>query len=102
VPSPVPAGEEGAHVADFDTDISVSDYLGGKFLTNMMVQGLMWGNCLLSRLRWRPLRRRRRKGRRVFCGTRGPPSARAARYPRPTVAKDVACSVSQQLRRVSQ
>jgi hypothetical protein len=25
------ASEEGARVADFDTDISVSDYLGGKF-----------------------------------------------------------------------
>jgi hypothetical protein len=31
VPSPACAGEEGARVADFDTDISVSDYLGGKF-----------------------------------------------------------------------
>jgi hypothetical protein len=31
VPSSARAGEEGARVADFDTDISVSDYLGGKF-----------------------------------------------------------------------
>jgi hypothetical protein len=83
VPSPARAGEEGVRVADFNTDISVSDYLGGKFfLTNIKVHGLKWGNCLLSRLRWRPLRRRRRMGRRVFCRTRGPPFARAARYPR--------------------
>jgi hypothetical protein len=30
VPSPARASEEGARVADFDTDISVLDYLGGK------------------------------------------------------------------------
>jgi hypothetical protein len=66
VPSPARAGEEGVHVADFDTDISVSDYLGGKcfwvFLTNIMVQGLKWGNYLLFRLWWWPLHRRRWMG----------------------------------------
>jgi hypothetical protein len=54
-----------------------------RSLTNIMVQARMRGNCLLSRLRWRPLRLRRRLGRRVLRGTRGPPSARAARFHRP-------------------
>jgi hypothetical protein len=51
-----------------------------KSLTDLMVQGRIWGNWLLSRLRWRPLRQRRWLGRRVPHGTCGPPSARAARF----------------------
>jgi hypothetical protein len=85
LPSPARTDEAAARVADFDTDIYVGDYCVGKFfktrsLTNIMVQGRMWGNWLLSHLRWRPLRQPRWLGRRVSRGTRGPPSARAARF----------------------
>jgi hypothetical protein len=89
---PSPARTEGAaaRVADFDTNICVEDYFLGKFnyfftrsLTSIMVQGRMGGNWLLSHLRWRPLRRWRWLGRRVPRETRGPPSARAARFGRP-------------------
>jgi hypothetical protein len=89
LPSPAQTGGAAARVADFDTDISVADYFVGKFffetrsLTSIMVQGRMWGNWLLSRLRWQPLRQRRWLGRRVPRGTRGPPSPRAARFYRP-------------------
>jgi hypothetical protein len=81
-----------ARVADFDTDICVADYFVGEFfvlflktmsLTSIMVQGWMGGNWSLSRLRWQPLRQRRWLGRRVPRETRGPPSARAARFCRP-------------------
>jgi hypothetical protein len=75
-------------VADFGTNISVEDYFVGKFfltrsLTGDMVQGRVRGNWLLSRLRWQPRRQRRWLGRRVPRGTRGPLSARAARFCRP-------------------
>jgi hypothetical protein len=47
-------------VADFGTNISVEDYLGGKFfLTEDMLQGRVRDSWLLSRLRWRRLRHRR-------------------------------------------
>jgi hypothetical protein len=89
MPSPARTDGAAARVADFDTDICVGDYFVGEFffeirsLTNIMVQGRMGGNWLLSRLRWRPLRQWRWLGRRVPRGTRGPPSARAARFCRP-------------------
>jgi hypothetical protein len=56
-------GEElpspGGRVADFGTNISVGDYLGGKFfLTEDMLQGRVRDSWLLSRLRWRRLRHR--------------------------------------------
>jgi hypothetical protein len=61
LPSLARTGEAVARVADFNTDICVGDYFVGKFffgksLTNIMVQGRMGGNWLLSRLRWRSLR----------------------------------------------
>jgi hypothetical protein len=47
----------GKRVADFDTDISVDDYLVGKFfLTGDALQGRAKGNLLPSRLRWQPRR----------------------------------------------
>jgi hypothetical protein len=50
----------GRRVADFGTNISVEDYLGGKFfLTRDMLQGRVRDSWLLSRLRWQPLRHRR-------------------------------------------
>jgi hypothetical protein len=50
----------GKRVADFDTNISVDDYLVGKFfLTGDMLQGRARGNWLLSRLRWQPRRQPR-------------------------------------------
>jgi hypothetical protein len=69
-----------ARVADFDTDICVGDYLIGKFFSTtrsknkIMVQGQTPGRCLLSRLRWWPLRQRRWVVRRVLRRTRGPTS----------------------------
>jgi hypothetical protein len=93
LPSPARTGGATTRVADFDTDIIVADYFVDKFLllffcktrflTSIMVQGRMWGNWLLSRLRWQPLRQRWWLGRRVSRGTRGPPSARATRFCRP-------------------
>jgi hypothetical protein len=84
--SPSPA----RRIADFGTDICVEDYLVGKLnlfstrsLNSIMVQVRVRGNWMLSRLRWRPLRQRRWWGRRVPRGTRGPLSARAARFCRP-------------------
>jgi hypothetical protein len=45
----------GKRVADFGTDISVDDYLVGKFfLTGDTLQDRARGNLLLFRLRWRP------------------------------------------------
>jgi hypothetical protein len=50
----------GKRVADFDTNISVDDYLVGKFfLTNDTLQGRARGNWLLSRLRWQARRQPR-------------------------------------------
>jgi hypothetical protein len=50
----------GRRVADFDTNISVEDYLVVKFfLTRDMFQGWVRDSWLLSRLRWQPLRHRR-------------------------------------------
>jgi hypothetical protein len=47
-------------VADFGTNISVEDYLVGKFfLTENMLQGRVRDSWLLSRLRWRRLCHRR-------------------------------------------
>jgi hypothetical protein len=47
----------GKRVADFGTNISVDDYLVGKFfLTGDTLQGRARGNWLLSRLRWQPRR----------------------------------------------
>jgi hypothetical protein len=84
---PSPARTDGAttRVADFDIDICVGDYFLGMFfktrsLTSIMVQGRMGGNWLLSRLRLRPLRQWQWLERRVPRRTRGPPSARAARF----------------------
>jgi hypothetical protein len=45
----------GKRVADFDTNISVDDYLVGKFfLTGDTLQDRARGNLLLFRLWWRP------------------------------------------------
>jgi hypothetical protein len=48
LPSPARTDEAAARVADFDTDICIGDYLLGKFfwksLTDLMVQGRIWGN----------------------------------------------------------
>jgi hypothetical protein len=45
----------GKRVADFGTDISVDDYLVGKFfLTGDTLQDRARGNLLLFCLRWRP------------------------------------------------
>jgi hypothetical protein len=50
----------GRHVADFGMNISVEDYLVGKFfLTEDMLQGRVRDSWLLSRLRWQRLRHRR-------------------------------------------
>jgi hypothetical protein len=47
-------------VADFGMNISVEDYLVGKFfLTGDMLQGRVRDSWLLSRLRWQPPRHRR-------------------------------------------
>jgi hypothetical protein len=47
-------------VVDFGTNISVEDYLVGKFfLTGDMLKGWVRDSWLLSRLRWQPLRHRR-------------------------------------------
>jgi hypothetical protein len=48
----------GKRVADFGTNISVDDYLVGKFffLTDDTLQGRARGNLLLFRLRWQPWR----------------------------------------------
>jgi hypothetical protein len=93
LPSPARTDMAAARVADFDTDICVGDYLVGKFLKRGLglkqdlVQGQMWDSWLLSRLRWRPLRRRRPLVRRVLRRTRGPTSTRAARSRRPPKLK---------------
>jgi hypothetical protein len=45
----------GKRVADFGTDISVDDYLIGKFFFTVdTLQDRARGNLLLFRLRWRP------------------------------------------------
>jgi hypothetical protein len=50
----------GRRVADFGTNISVEDYLVGKFfLTGDMLQGRVRDSWLLSHVRWQPLRHRR-------------------------------------------
>jgi hypothetical protein len=50
----------GRRVADFGTNISVEDYLVGKFFfTGDMLQGRVRDSWLLSCLRWQPLRHRR-------------------------------------------
>jgi hypothetical protein len=47
----------GKRLADFGTDISMDDYLVGKFfLTGDTLQGRAKGNLLSSRLRWQPWR----------------------------------------------
>jgi hypothetical protein len=47
----------GKRIADFGTNISVDDYLVGKFfLTGDTLQGRAKGNLLPSRLRWQPRR----------------------------------------------
>jgi hypothetical protein len=47
----------GKRLADFGTDISVDDYLVGKFfLTGDTLQGQAKGSLLPSRLRWQPRR----------------------------------------------
>jgi hypothetical protein len=48
----------GKRLADFGIDISVDDYLIGKFffLTDDTLQGRVKGNLLSSRLRWQPRR----------------------------------------------
>jgi hypothetical protein len=50
----------GKRVADFDTNISVDDYLIGKFfLIGGALQVRARGKWLLSRLRWQPRRQPR-------------------------------------------
>jgi hypothetical protein len=50
----------GRRVANFDMNISVEDYLVGKFfLTEDMLQGRVRDSWLLSRLRWQRFRHRR-------------------------------------------
>jgi hypothetical protein len=59
---PPPGGPSpGKRVADFGTNISVEDYLVGKylFLTGGMLQGRVRDNWSLSRLLWQPPRHRR-------------------------------------------
>jgi hypothetical protein len=58
---PLPGGPLPAkRVADFGTNISVEDYLGGKFfLTGDVLQGRARYSWLLSRLRWQPPRHQR-------------------------------------------
>jgi hypothetical protein len=74
----------GRRVADFGANISVEDYFVGKFfLTGDMLQVRVRGNWLLSRLRRQPRRQQRWLGRRVPRKTRGPLSARAARFCQP-------------------
>jgi hypothetical protein len=83
----------GKHVADFSTNISVDDYLVGKyiyilfFLTGDTLQGRARGNLLLSRLRWQPRRLPQCLGRRVAL------SALAARFRRllPSRTKRALC-----------
>jgi hypothetical protein len=59
-PSPAKLPPPGKRVADFGTNISIEDYLGGKdFLTGGMLQGRARDNWLLSRLWWWPPRHRR-------------------------------------------
>jgi hypothetical protein len=64
-PSAVKLPPPGKRVADFGTNISVDDYLVGKyiyiyiFLTGDVLQGRARDNWLSSRLRWLPLRHRR-------------------------------------------
>jgi hypothetical protein len=59
-PSPAKLPPSGKRVADFGTNISVEDYLVGKyFFTGGMLQGRARDNWLLSRLRWQPPRHRR-------------------------------------------
>jgi hypothetical protein len=65
-PSSAKLPSPGKRVADFGTNISVEDYLVGKylyiyifFLTRGMLQGRARDNWLLSRLRWQPPRHRR-------------------------------------------
>jgi hypothetical protein len=59
-PSPAKLPPPGKRVADFGTNISVEDYLGGKFfLTGDVLQGRARDSWLLSRLRWQPRRHRR-------------------------------------------
>jgi hypothetical protein len=63
-PSPVKLPPPGKRVADFDTNISVEDYLVSKYiymffcLTGGVLQGRARDNWLLSRLRWQPPRHR--------------------------------------------
>jgi hypothetical protein len=63
---PLPGGPSSAkRVADFGTNISVEDYLGGKFfLTEDVLQGQAKDSWLLSRLRWQPPHHRRWERRR--------------------------------------
>jgi hypothetical protein len=64
-PSPAKLPPPGKRVADFGTNISVEDYLVGKyiyiyvFFTGGMLQGRARDNWLLSHLRWQPPRHRR-------------------------------------------
>jgi hypothetical protein len=61
-PSPAKLPPPGKRVADFGTNISVDDYLVGKFfysLTGDVLQGRARDNWLSSRLRWLPPRHRR-------------------------------------------
>jgi hypothetical protein len=62
-PSPEKLPPSGKRVADFGTNISVDDYLVGKyiycFFTGNVLQGRARDNWLLSRLRWQPARHRR-------------------------------------------
>jgi hypothetical protein len=94
LPSPAKGRElpsPGRRVADFGTNISVEDYFVGKFiylffassLTGDMLQGRVRDKWLLSRLQRQPRLQRRWSGRREPRRTRGPPSARAARFCQP-------------------
>jgi hypothetical protein len=103
VPSPARAGEEGARMSDFDTDISVSDYLGGKFfLTRDDGAGSDMGQLPLvptpvvapSSSAAEGAKGVLRDPWSTFCASSEISSA--------AVAKDVAGSMSQQLRRASQ
>jgi hypothetical protein len=63
-PSPAKLPPSGKRVADFGTNISVDDYLVGKYiyiyiLTGDVLQGRARDNWLSSRLRWLPPRHRR-------------------------------------------
>jgi hypothetical protein len=86
----------GKRVADFGTNISVDDYLVGKFfLTGDTLQGRAKGNLLPSRLRWQPRRLPR------FLGVKGGAFSAGGEVSAATAVKDEAGTVSRRLQEAS-